>query len=384
MTSEIDAAVTALRSGNVKDAFARLKAADEAAPLSDQGLLALAHAARSLERYEDCIGAIDRFQKNNPASPDAALIKADAFKGLGETRNAAAFYRSFLQLTQRIQPFPAHLQPEIARAQKEIEGATAAYEEYLREKISGAGFDAGAGTSRLGQAIDIMFGRKSVYPQSPSKFYFPELPQIQFYDMRKFEWAPAVLDQVGQIRDELLELISSDESFDPYVQHSVNAPKISEMGQQLLGRHDWSAYHLHQDGAPQPKHITRCPKTLEILEAAPIPKIRSISPSILFSRLAAGAHIPPHSGVCNARLICHLPLLVPRGCWLRVGNQIREWTEGEMLIFDDTIEHEAKNPTSETRVVLLFDVWRPELSGEERAFVETLFDAVESFSAEPA
>ena len=35
-------------------------------------------------------------------------------------------------------------------------------------------------------------------------------------------------------------------------------------------------------------------------------------------------------------------------------------------MFDDTIEHEAWNNSDRTRVILLFEVWRPELSDEER------------------
>ena len=45
--------------------------------------------------------------------------------------------------------------------------------------------------------------------------------------------------------------------------------------------------------------------------------------------------IPPHTGVTNARLIVHLPLFVPEGCWFRVGNEKREWVPGQALIFDD-------------------------------------------------
>ena len=45
-------------------------------------------------------------------------------------------------------------------------------------------------------------------------------------------------------------------------------------------------------------------------------------------------------------------------------------------MFDDTIEHEAWNDSDELRVVLIFDVWAPELSAVER-------DAVPR-SSEPA
>ena len=85
--------------------------------------------------------------------------------------------------------------------------------------------------------------------------------------------------------------------------------------------------------------------------------------------------MPAHTGMFNTRLICHLPLIVPPGCGFRVGNQVREWEVGKLLIFDDTIEHEAWNDSDEDRVVLIFDIWRPELSPAERDEVEALFSA---------
>jgi aspartyl/asparaginyl beta-hydroxylase (cupin superfamily) len=85
----------------------------------------------------------------------------------------------------------------------------------------------------------------------------------------------------------------------------------------------------------------------------------------------------------NSRLICHLPIIVPPGCWLRVGNETREWEEGKLLIFDDSMEHEAKNPTGELRVILLFEVWRPELTAAERKGISAIFDAIDSFQPLP-
>ena len=46
----------------------------------------------------------------------------------------------------------------------------------------------------------------------------------------------------------------------------------------------------------------------------PLARVPNRSPSILFSLLKPGAHIPPHNGLVNTRLICHLPLIVPGPC----------------------------------------------------------------------
>jgi aspartyl/asparaginyl beta-hydroxylase (cupin superfamily) len=101
---------------------------------------------------------------------------------------------------------------------------------------------------------------------------------------------------------------------------------------------------------------------------------------VLFSILKPGTRIAPHNGFLNTRLICHLPLIVPDNCAIRVGNETRTWKTGEMMIFDDSIEHEAWNESEETRVVLIFDIWRPDLTIEERESVSTLLQAIDSYS----
>ena len=44
-----------------------------------------------------------------------------------------------------------------------------------------------------------------------------------------------------------------------------------------------------------------------------------------------------------------------------------------MLIFDDTMEHEAWNDGPEDRVVLIFDIWHPDLSEQEKRELTLLF-----------
>lgn len=105
-------------------------------------------------------------------------------------------------------------------------------------------------------------------------------------------------------------------------------------------------------------------------------------PSVLFSLLRAGAHIPPHNGLVNTRLICHLPLIVPPSCAFRVGNDIRVPVEGKAWVFDDTMEHEAWNGSDRARVILLFETWRPELTEEERGLVSAMFDAIDAYGGQ--
>ena len=82
-----------------------------------------------------------------------------------------------------------------------------------------------------------------------------------------------------------------------------------------------------------------------------------------FSALGGGAHLKPHCGSTNCRLTCHLPLLVPPGCSIRVGDEERPYREGECMVFDDSYEHEVwhRGPPGSTRVVLLIRFWHPDI-----------------------
>ena len=78
--------------------------------------------------------------------------------------------------------------------------------------------------------------------------------------------------------------------------------------------------------------------------------------------MAPRYHIPPHRGVTKGVIRTHLGLIIPKArehCYIRVGDQIRHWEEGQCLVLDDTYDHEVRNDTDEQRVVLFLDVDRP-------------------------
>jgi aspartyl/asparaginyl beta-hydroxylase (cupin superfamily) len=105
-----------------------------------------------------------------------------------------------------------------------------------------------------------------------------------------------------------------------------------------------------------------------------MPTLGLISPSLYFSVLEPRSRIAPHKGITNARLIAHFPLIVPDNCGFRVGSETRRWEPGKALIFDDMTNHEAWNDSDRIRVVLIADLWRPELTQWERSAVSALMD----------
>ena len=120
------------------------------------------------------------------------------------------------------------------------------------------------------------------------------------------------------------------------------------------------------------------------LEALPRADIPGRAPSAFFSLLKPHSRIPAHSGVTNTRAIIHLPLIVPPGCYFRVGGETRAWEEGQAFAFDDTIEHEAWNDSAHLRVVLIFDMWNPHLSLAEQQLLKQFYATADASRAQDA
>ena len=84
----------------------------------------------------------------------------------------------------------------------------------------------------------------------------------------------------------------------------------------------------------------------------------------------------------NCRLICHIPIRTAPLCRLRVGSETRIWEDGVPLIFDDSINHEAFNDGPNARVVLLFEIWRPEIDAADREAMTRLFQAIDGYAGD--
>ena len=104
--------------------------------------------------------------------------------------------------------------------------------------------------------------------------------------------------------------------------------------------------------------------------------------NIFFSLLLSGTTIDEHCGSTNARLRIHLSLSTPdvlvSVLVMRVGGEERGWKEGEAIVFDDSLPHSVWNRTDEeSRLVLIFDIWHPQLTLEERKSLISLFPSLE-------
>lgn len=138
----------------------------------------------------------------------------------------------------------------------------------------------------------------------------------------------------------------------------------------LVGQGAWNVYPFYKGGRRWEDNCKTCPETARLLDR--LDHCCSGSDGIgqiVFSILAPGTTLNPHTGSTNIRLRYHLGLLVPEGATLKVGGEERSWQQGRALVFDDGLEHSAKNTSDRIRAVLLVDLWHPGLQLAEREFV---------------
>ena len=328
----------------------------------------------------DAAGEEAALQKQLEVEPrhlPALILTGELKARLGDDRAANSFFQAALNQAAAMADVPAALHPMLTRAQEFIGKTQVRFESHLLEQLSKSGLSS---DGRIGTAIDMLLGKKQLYLQEPSSFYFPGLPQRQFYERDEFDWLAEVEAAVPTMREELLAILADGKDFAPYVEATSDRPRAANP---LLDDPSWGAFYFWRNGKIVDENAARCPATTAALAAAPMPTIGQRSPIALWSLLKPGTHIQPHHGLLNTRLICHVPLIVPGDCALRVGNETREWREGEALIFDDSFEHEAWNRSDSTRVVLLFEIWRPEISAEERTALTAIFETINDYQGVP-
>jgi len=376
--SEINEAFRLWMSGDARSARARFEALIAAAWVHPYLDLGLAYSCRDSGDLDGALAAAERLLAAEPMNPLAMIIKADVIAARGDERAAVSLYANAARVTPPGDLAPM-LRAELSRAAAAVETYAGRAAGWMDRQLEEAGVLAEA-SPRFLQSLAIARRERRVYQQRPIRYFFPGLPLIEFYERRDFPWTAMLEASAGTIREEAERVLSDPQRLTPYVADD-GAPG-SGPGD-LTGSRQWTAFFLWQSGQVVEENARLCPRTMDVLRELPLAHVPGATPSVLFSVLAPGAHIPPHNGMLNTRLICHLPLITPPGCSLRVGGETREWRYGETLIFDDSIEHEAWNRSDQTRVVLLFDVWRPELTDVERRAVAAYLTAQARFEQQP-
>lgn len=350
--------------------------------------LALTEANRALvlQAQGDADGSLAALEAALVLDPDFAPARLDAGQLLevaGRWREANRHYRKALEKLPGPQHLPGPLRQRVEHAQFALEREQRELETLLTNRLAPLRLTAEGQDERFDECFEILMGRKR--PQLPKAgfMHFPKLAPLTFFPREMFAWAGKVEAATAQIRTEAQAVMAqNDGRFIPYVQKDASEAGPGSVWNPLNHNSDWGVYFLFNQGERVESHCAACPATTALLESLPLVRIPGRGPTAFFSRLKPHTRIPPHHGATNTRVIAHLPLIVPADCGFRVGNDVQPWQPGKLLIFDDTIEHEAWNLSDDTRVVLIFDVWNPFLSTEEREMVSAVTAAMAEFYPE--
>lgn len=143
----------------------------------------------------------------------------------------------------------------------------------------------------------------------------------------------------------------------------------------------WKVFHLMDQGLWQKDRMISCPKIVQLLESImPQLMIGNLYGNVMLSVLELDSSIEPHTGPCNFRIRCHIPIQPSSGFYIRVGTEVCTWEQGKLLLFTDHHEHEVWYNVHNTRavtlsrVVLIFDIWHPFIKNEEKHVLNHLFN----------
>ena len=363
-----------------RELFQRATAADAGHPALWSNLAA---SLDTLGLHDEEMAAIERALAIEPRHPPALLQKAALIEKRGDPREAARVYRAALVTVGPETAPPPPLRAAFEHAREAVRQDDAALARALEERLAPLRARLGSGVSRRAEeCIELLTGRRSRYLPQPTFMYFPGIPALEFFDNREFPWLGAIEAATAAIRVELTQVLALDQAgLEPYVAYPDGVPL--DQWRELNRSRRWSAYFLWNQGAAQREHLARCPRTAEAVKTAPQCDVAHHGPNVFFSILEPRTRIPAHTGVTNARLTVHLPLIVPPGCGFRVGGERREWVPGKAWVFDDTIEHEAWNDSDTPRAILIFDIWNPHLTAAERDLVRAATEAIGGYYGAP-
>lgn len=154
--------------------------------------------------------------------------------------------------------------------------------------------------------------------------------------------APAIRREVDRLLDQKVPIPGFEE--------------ISEQQRVLSDDRQWKTYFLLAYGVQVEGNVAACPASWNAVQMIPG------ATSACFSILEPGKALPLHRGPYNGVLRYHLGVRIPDAserCGLIVDGEMRRWSEGRSIVFDDTYRHAAFNESDQPRVVLFVDFMRP-------------------------
>ena len=378
----------AMTGGDPDRSVALLLVAAVSEPANANLIRSLGVAQTAAGQLEAAVATLGRALAIDPKLAAAHLQLGNALNRLGRRDDASrAFFRAIT--TAQLQgdwlderSTPTWLRPQVLAAMDQAQAFRRQYFYRVIEPMI-----AQFGRSELLRvlvALDGYLQPGTRHPRDPRQrprfLYFPDLIDRPYHANAQFPWIGGLESAYPEIRDEALAIVEQGEAggLQPFLNFGAHDRVSDYLGQGETPA-AWDALFFFRGGVRFDRNHQRCPRTSAALELTPLVRIDGHAPEICFSVLAPGTHILPHTGVTNIRLVTHLPLVIPADCAIEVGGELHRWQAGCFVVFDDTFEHQAWNPSDRLRVILLMDAWNPQLTEVERSALIELIKGIGAF-----
>ena len=354
-----------LQQDRTVDSIALLRQAIELDPATAEAHHHLGVALHRVRQYDEALACQDAALALIPDYSDALHHRGVALQSLGRVPEAIASHEAALALAADDAPTELALATALEASGRD--------EEAFVHYRNAAGLDPGL-ADQLSQALGRFAQRQPATAQAGMQRLnryigtfltnhagarmgvYPGLASAPFHDVARLPGALALEQNYAAIKAEI---------------EGLAATEFQAEAEGLMERGSWDVFLFYERSRRNDENCARCPTITRVIEGNNT--VRTQAGLLYVSKLSPGTHIHPHLGPTNLRLRCHLGIRIPDGdCGLKVGGETRVWQEGRCIVFDDSLEHEAWNHTSEPRIVLIIDFWHPDLTPAEIAYLEGL------------
>lgn len=203
--------------------------------------------------------------------------------------------------------------------------------------------------------------------------YVPGLQARQFWNVDNFEWAQFLKRKYPQIKAEFSRVTADMDTLAKQGNNIWAGALTQDASSYGEG---WRTLVLMDRGTWDPVNANLFPVASKAIHESGAPVVEAF-----YASMKAHTDIKLHTDNTNFVVTSHLALDIPESgsnkCRLTIGDETRQWINGDVLMFDTSILHAAVNESDETRYILMLRLWHPDLSDQERQALQFIYDAIQ-------
>lgn len=220
-------------------------------------------------------------------------------------------------------------------------------------------------------------GPKDMDPQSSrchqhAHSYVPGLSAKPFWNTDDFPWCKKLKSKYKQMYREFKQATENMERLQSEGNNVWAGALTDDASSYGEG---WRTLVLMDRGRWDPVNCNLFPVAAKAVYDSGAPVVE-----VFFASMKPQTDIKPHSDFTNFVLTSHLGMDIPYSgenkCRLTIGDETREWINGEIMMFDTSIIHDAVNESDKTRYILMLRLWHPDLSETEKQALQFTYDAL--------